>query len=82
MRGHGTGLSSGGSSCITIQGAPNRRNMPGADQRKPDLRSPGRCPRCTARIPQRAVLIEYGTGDPARMFAECPGCDSVVHPDP
>lgn len=56
--------------------------MPGADQRKPDLRSPGRCPRCTARIPQRAVLIEYGTGDPARMFAECPGCDSVVHPDP
>lgn len=58
-------------------------HMPGADQRKPDLRSPGWCPHCATRIPRRAVLIEYGAGDnPARMFAECPGCESVVHPEP
>lgn len=57
--------------------------MPGADQRKPDLRSPGRCPRCATRIPEQAVLIEYGAGDdPAQMFAECPSCESVVHPNP
>ena len=57
--------------------------MPGADQRKPDLRSPGRCPRCATRIPEQAVLIEYGAGDdPAQMFAEGPSCESVVHPNP
>jgi NAD-dependent SIR2 family protein deacetylase len=40
----------------------------------------GHCPACEEQIPEEAVLIEYETEEDRRRFAECPGCDEVVHP--
>jgi hypothetical protein len=41
----------------------------------------GSCPRCEERIPTEFLLIEYQTSsDWTQMFAECPGCRDVVHP--
>lgn len=41
----------------------------------------GSCPNCTAAIPEYRVLIEYETSEGwPRTFAECPDCESVVHP--
>lgn len=41
----------------------------------------GDCPECGTGIPQSRLLIEYETADgtPA-MYAECPSCFAVVHP--
>ena len=41
----------------------------------------GWCPDCEAPIPTGQLLIEYETsrGWP-QMFAECPACTKVVHP--
>lgn len=56
--------------------------MPESEQGKPDVQTLGRCPRCATQVPQRAVLIQYGTGrERERMFAECPGCAGVIHPE-
>lgn len=42
----------------------------------------GKCPNCAETIPTRTLLIRYEgkTGWP-KMFAECPECESVVHPE-
>lgn len=41
----------------------------------------GSCPRCQERIPTGYLLIEYQTSRGwTQMFAECPGCRAVVHP--
>lgn len=42
----------------------------------------GVCPNCREAIRERDVLIEYQTDSGRRMFAECPGCHDVIHPDP
>lgn len=79
---YATGSPSGGSSGITIPFTTQRGHMPGSEQGKPDLQALGRCPRCATQVPQRAVLIQYGTGgDCERTFAECPGCAGVIHPE-
>lgn len=31
-------------------------------------------------IPQAQLLIEYETSSGEAMYAECPGCRDVVHP--
>jgi len=42
----------------------------------------GRCPTCDAPIPTAGLLIEYRTAEGwPRMYAECPACASVVHPE-
>lgn len=43
---------------------------------------PGICPQCHAEIAGFDVLIEYTTetGETA-VWAACPGCDDVVHPE-
>lgn len=41
----------------------------------------GTCPACGASIPSSHVLIEYQREDGPAQFAECPGCEAVVHPD-
>lgn len=41
----------------------------------------GRCPGCGESIPSYNKLIEYETAEGwTAMFAECPNCDDVVHP--
>ena len=41
----------------------------------------GYCPDCEARIPRGGLLVKYETADGwPRMFAECPDCGEVVHP--
>ena len=41
----------------------------------------GTCPDCGHRIPATDVLIEYETSDGrSERFADCPGCEDVVHP--
>lgn len=40
----------------------------------------GNCPDCETSITDRHVLIEYETATGPAMFAECPGCLDVVHP--
>jgi predicted RNA-binding Zn-ribbon protein involved in translation (DUF1610 family) len=43
----------------------------------------GRCPDCRAEIHGVDVLIEYERSDEERaVYAGCPGCGEVVHPDP
>ncbi|WP_435156455.1 hypothetical protein [Haladaptatus sp. DFWS20] len=41
----------------------------------------GTCPFCRATIPADSLLIEYDTDDGTMMYAECPGCREVVHPE-
>lgn len=41
----------------------------------------GTCPECGTSIPRSLVLIEYRREDGLARFAECPGCETVVHPD-
>lgn len=42
----------------------------------------GACPNCDATIPSAFLLISYETSDGwPKMFAECPACDDVVHPE-
>lgn len=43
-------------------------------------RTCGTCPDCGRTIPSSYVLIEYEREDGSAQFAECPGCQSVVHP--
>jgi hypothetical protein len=46
-----------------------------------DASALGRCPSCDTIIPRLCLLIEYETEDGwPTMFAECPGCGEVVHP--
>lgn len=41
----------------------------------------GRCPICDEPIPRDNKLIEYETEEGwTSMFAECPDCRDVVHP--
>lgn len=42
----------------------------------------GTCPNCAETILTRSLLIRYEAenGWP-KMFAECSGCESVVHPE-
>ena len=40
----------------------------------------GRCPSCSATVPNAFVLIEYEADDERRMYAECPACENVVRP--
>lgn len=42
----------------------------------------GACPECEVRIPGANLLIRYETADGGpRVFAECPRCGDVVHPE-
>ncbi|WP_254838790.1 hypothetical protein [Natronomonas marina] len=41
----------------------------------------GRCPNCTTAIPEGRMLIRYRKGTETRLFAECPECRDVVHPE-
>jgi carbonic anhydrase len=41
----------------------------------------GTCPLCNASIPEVRVLIEYETADGPDVWAECPSCLEVVHPE-
>lgn len=41
----------------------------------------GACPRCGADLPRNSLLIEYETDDGSAVYAECPDCETVVHPD-
>jgi hypothetical protein len=41
----------------------------------------GCCPICETGIPPHKLLIQYDADEEwPRMFAECPSCESVVHP--
>jgi len=40
----------------------------------------GDCPDCTATIPRGALLISYERDGWPAMYAECPDCGRVVHP--
>lgn len=41
----------------------------------------GRCPGCGETIPSSRLLIRYQTSEGwPRLFAECPQCTDVVHP--
>ena len=42
----------------------------------------GRCPDCDDRIPTARLLIEYERGNETKgVWAECPGCETVVSPE-
>lgn len=42
----------------------------------------GRCPDCRTEIATRDALIEYERDDgESAVWAECPSCLAVVHPD-
>lgn len=41
----------------------------------------GRCPSCDAAVPEHALLIRYERDGWPAIYAECPACDSVVHPN-
>ncbi|MDY6819911.1 MAG: hypothetical protein SVG88_14720 [Halobacteriales archaeon] len=41
----------------------------------------GRCPDCQTSIPEARLLIEYETADGTAVYAECPDCRDVVHPE-
>lgn len=41
----------------------------------------GVCPVCERAIPPTQLLIEYETADGTRIYAECPECRDVVHPE-
>lgn len=41
----------------------------------------GRCPLCGETIPQGRKLIEYEKGCGTAVYAECPACEGVVHPE-
>lgn len=42
----------------------------------------GRCPDCGATIAGHDILIEYETDDgPPAVWADCPTCGGVVHPE-
>jgi hypothetical protein len=40
----------------------------------------GDCPKCREPIPNYKLLIEYHADRGRECFAECPGCEDVVHP--
>jgi predicted RNA-binding Zn-ribbon protein involved in translation (DUF1610 family) len=46
-----------------------------------DESSLGRCPDCGERIPEPWLLIEYETDTGTDIWAECPGCGTVVGPE-
>lgn len=41
----------------------------------------GTCPECGERLPAATLLIEYETDDGTAVFADCPACREVVHPE-
>ncbi|MFW5965335.1 MAG: hypothetical protein ACOCP3_01125 [Halodesulfurarchaeum sp.] len=41
----------------------------------------GRCPKCGAAIRDRDVLITYERNGRTQSYAECPSCETVVHPE-
>jgi len=41
----------------------------------------GTCPACRADIPRGCELIEYQRGNERAVYAECPNCADVVHPE-
>jgi len=42
----------------------------------------GTCPDCTATLTQLDILLKYETTDDTMaIWAECPDCSEVVHPD-
>lgn len=42
----------------------------------------GTCPECGVDIPRFSLLIEYSKStEEKEMFAECPECEAVVHPE-
>lgn len=41
----------------------------------------GCCPNCETEISRGQVLIEYERTDGPAMYAECPTCRGVVHPE-
>jgi hypothetical protein len=41
----------------------------------------GRCPDCTATIASYDVLIKYEADGQPAVWAECPACRQVVHPE-
>jgi len=41
----------------------------------------GSCPECTATLHQQDVLVEYDADTNTRYYAECPDCETVVHPE-
>lgn len=40
----------------------------------------GECPECRDSIPEYKLLIEYDRDGARERFAECPTCETVVHP--
>lgn len=40
----------------------------------------GTCPHCGTELSKHAALIEYERGGERAIYAECPGCERVVHP--
>lgn len=40
----------------------------------------GLCPKCTARIPESDLVIEYERQGRRSVFAHCRNCDNVVRP--
>lgn len=41
----------------------------------------GVCPNCGSAVPECHLLIEYETCKDPAVFAECPDCGDVVHPE-
>lgn len=41
----------------------------------------GTCPNCHTSITVAAILIEYETANERRVYAECPSCRDVIHPE-
>lgn len=55
--------------------------MNGVEEEESASERSGECPNCDAAIPSAYVLIRYETSDGwPRLFAECPACKDVVHP--
>ncbi|WP_232702099.1 phage terminase large subunit family protein [Halobacterium wangiae] len=40
----------------------------------------GDCPHCATTIPKGALLVSYERDGWPAMYAECPDCGDVVHP--
>ncbi|WP_436927591.1 DUF7837 family putative zinc-binding protein [Halosimplex amylolyticum] len=41
----------------------------------------GRCQECGSALFGVPVLVEYETDDGLNYYAECPDCETVVHPE-
>ncbi|WP_436927596.1 DUF7837 family putative zinc-binding protein [Halosimplex amylolyticum] len=40
----------------------------------------GTCPECGSALVPADVIVEYETDNGHRYYAECPACETVVHP--